>query len=157
VIFAPNGALQQTIGNTFPIGSDLEVAPKLTAAEATLAAARFIATPDTSETGEKDQFGQLLPQPSVNVTAFKPKVIAAFPDIPEHPTVLDRGPFGDFIKASLIWFPLRNGLRLCWEVVIAMPVNQGLFRVLITTDTGQIVYCAQLTRFIAAQGNVFLV
>lgn len=157
VIFAPDGSLQETAGNTVPIAADLAVAPRLNAAEAALAAARFVATPDDDEREAKDQFGQALPQLPLDLKDFKPKVISSFADLAEHPTVLERGPLGDYIKASLIWFPLRTELRLCWEAVIAMPSNQGRFRVLVDADSGRIVYSTQLTQFIAARGNVFRV
>ena len=155
VVFAPDGSLQQTSGNTVPIAGDLEVSPKLKPEEAALIAARFIATPAPGEDKHLDQFRQSFAPTPLDLKDFDPKPISSFPDVPERPTVLDRGPFGEFVKASLIWFPLATQLRLCWEVVITLARNEGQFRVMVSSDTGEILYATQLMQFIAAQGNVF--
>src|SRR5262249_2589342 len=66
------------------------------------------------------------------------------------PTVLDRGSLGDFIKVSLIWFPLQSAVRLCWEVVISLRKNEDMFRILVDADNGQILYCTDFMQSIAA-------
>ena len=71
-------------------------------------------------------------------------------------TVLAAGPFGDAIKANLIWFALGDSLRLSWETLITMPAYAGQYRTIIDAETGEILYCRQLIYTIAARGNVYL-
>jgi extracellular elastinolytic metalloproteinase len=155
VIFAPDGSLQQTAGNSTPIAGDLEVSAKISVDTAVLLAARHVAQPDPDEELVTDQFGQPLEVTRLDLTGFKPKVIAAFPNLSEQPTVLEPGPFDSAIKAALIWFPMASGVRLCWEIVFTMPRQKGQFRTIVDSETGSILYCAQLLQFIAARGNVF--
>jgi extracellular elastinolytic metalloproteinase len=156
VRFAPDDSITEVVGSNVTIVQDLPVSPRLTVEQAVLKAAQFVATPDTEEREATDQFGQPWSPVSVDVTGFVPKVIAAFTDIAEQPTVLEPGPFGDPIKASLIWFPLdANDHRLTWEVVVTMPDYRGQYRTLVDAETGEILYNHQLVQFIAARGNVF--
>jgi extracellular elastinolytic metalloproteinase len=155
VIFAPDGSLQQTAGKSTPIGGDLEVSTKITVDTAALLAARHVAQPDPDEERITDQFGQPLEVTRLDLTGFTPKVIAAFRNLAEQPTVLEPGPFEGAIKAALIWFPLTSGLRLCWEIVFTMPRQKGQFRTIVDSETGGILYCTQLLQFIAARGSVF--
>jgi extracellular elastinolytic metalloproteinase len=73
------------------------------------------------------------------------------------PTVLDAGPFGDKIKASLKWFPLGDGLRLTWEVILTMPDYEEQYRAMVDAENGDILYCKQLVKYVAARGNVYRV
>jgi extracellular elastinolytic metalloproteinase len=157
VRFAPDDRITEAVGSSVTIAQDVPVSPRLTVEQAVLKAAQFVATPGTEETAARDQFGQpLAPPVSVDVTGFVPKVIATFTDISEQPTVLEGGPFGNPIRAKLIWFPLEdNELRLAWEVVVTMPANRGQYRTMVDAERGEILYNHQLVQHIAAQGNVY--
>lgn len=155
VRFSPDGTLKETAGNSVTVSHEQAVTTKFSVQKAVLKAANHVAVPHPDEHGAKDQFGQPLPITTVDLTGFKPKVIAAFPNKPEQPTVLEPGPFGDKIKASLIWFPLDNDLRLGWEVVIAMPNYRGQYRAIVDAETGEILYCRQILQSVAARGNVY--
>lgn len=48
-------------------------------------------------------------------------------------------------------------LRLGWEVIITMPSYAGQYRTIVDADNGEILYCRQLMKFVAAQGNVYRV
>lgn len=157
VRFAPDGALKETVGSRVTIVQDVAVAPKLSAEDAVRRAAEHVAVPQPDEQGATDQFGEPLPLPSVNLSGFIPKVIATFPNQPNQPTVLAAGPFGDNIKASLIWFPLADDLRLAWEVIVTMPDFAGQYRTLVDAETAEILYCHQLVHAVAARGNVYRV
>jgi extracellular elastinolytic metalloproteinase len=157
VRFEPNGAIKETVGSTITVPEDVAVAPKLRVEEAVLRAARHVASPQEDEQGHKDPFGESLDLPSVNLEGFEPRVIAAFPEKPEKLTVLDAGPFGDKIKASLLWFPLGDALRLTWEVILTMPGYRGQYRTLVDAENGEIQYCRQLIETVAARGNVYRV
>ena len=157
VRFEPNGAIKETVGSTVTVPEDVTVAPTLKVQEAVLRAARHVAVPHEDEQGHKDPFGEPLELPSVNLEGFEPRVIAAFPEKPEKLTVLDAGPFGDKVKASLLWFPLGDALRLTWEVILTMPAYRGQYRTLVDAENGEIQYCRQLVQSVAARGNVYRV
>lgn len=157
VRFAPDGALKETVGSTVTVGRDVPLLPRLSVEQAVLRAAQHVATPDADEAGITDPFGQPLPAPPVDLTGFTPRVVASFADKPERPAVLEAGPFGDRIKASLAWFPLGDDLRLSWEVVLTMPEQAGQYRTLVDAETGEILYCKQIMKTLAARGTVFRV
>jgi extracellular elastinolytic metalloproteinase len=157
VRFSPDGTLKETAGTTVTVMHEKDVRPKLSVIEGVLIAARYISVPHPEEKTARDQFGQLRKITSVDLTRFVPKVVATFPNKPEQPTVLDPGPFGDKIKAGLIWFPLDNDLRLSWEVIIAMPRYEGQYRTMVDAETGEILYCRQILQSVAIRGNVYRV
>jgi extracellular elastinolytic metalloproteinase len=113
--------------------------------------------PHADEQTAKDEFGQPLKLTRVDLTGFAPNIIAAFADKPERLTMLEAGPFGDKIKASLLWFLLDGDLRLTWEVIITMPNYEEQYRALVDADNGEILYCRQLVQHILARGNVYRV
>lgn len=156
VRFNPDGSIGETVGKSVTIARELEVAPDLDVRDAVLRAARHVAEPGASEE-EADEFGQSVVPQALDLEGFAPKIIATFPNQPESPTVLEAGPFADEIKASLIWFPLRDGPRLAWEVVFIMPGQGGQYRVLVAADDGDILYCRQLMSMVEAEGHVYLV
>jgi extracellular elastinolytic metalloproteinase len=156
VRFAPDGALQETVGASVPVAGDQEVAPALDVEEAVLAAARHVAQPDPDEE-EVDAFGEPLPVQRVDLEGFEPRVVTSFADQADRRTVLDAGPFGEEIRAGIVWFPLGAGLRLAWEVMITMPESAGAYRTLVDAESGEILYCKQLIHSVAARVNVFKV
>jgi extracellular elastinolytic metalloproteinase len=156
VRFAPDDRLAETVGSSVTIAQEKVVSSSLSVEQAVLKAAQHVAVPDQHEREATDQFGEPLSPVSVDVSGFVPKVIATFPDKAEQPTVLEPGPFGDRIKASLIWFvPNENEPQLAWEVILTMPNYEGQYRTMVDAETGEILYSHQLMRFIAARGNVF--
>jgi len=156
VRFDPNGALTESVGSTITVNGELQVSPQLGVKQAVMEAAEHVAFPDNDELGEVDAFGEPLPLPSVDLTGFEPRIVATFPEKPDQPTVLEPGPFGENIKANLIWFPLTaDELRLSWEVVITMPEGWGQYRTLVDANTGEILYCRQLMTMAAGRGNVY--
>ncbi len=155
VRFAPDDKLKETVGNSVTIAEEKDVSPKLSVKEAVLKVAQHVAVPHPDEQGATDQFGEPLNLISVDLTGFTPGVIATFPEKIEQPTVLEAGPFGDKLKASLIWFPLGDDLRLAWEVIVTMPNYEGHYRTIVDAENGEILYCRQLIQFVAARGNVY--
>jgi len=155
VRFAPSGALTETTGNNVTVPQDVSASPELRVEDAVLRAAEHVAVPAADEPGATDPFGQPLEPPSVDLTGFEPKVIKTFANQPAKPTVLEKGPFGDEISASLVWFPLDNTLRLAWEVILTMPNHAGQYRTLVDAQDGRILYCRNLVQSVAARGNIF--
>lgn len=146
VRFAPDGTLTETAGSSVSILREHEVEPRLTVQNAVLAAARHVAAPDDDEMEMTDPFGEPMRPAAVELGDWQPQVIASFPDQPERPAVLERGPFAEDIKASLIWFPIQDELRLAWEVILTMPGHQGQYRTLVDAENGEILYCRQLMK-----------
>ena len=101
VRFGPDGTLQETAGASVPVAGDLEIAVKVSVEQAILIAARHVAQPSEDEQAGKDQFGRPLRATAWSLDKFAPVVIAAFRNLPLQPTVVDGGPFGSPIKASL--------------------------------------------------------
>jgi extracellular elastinolytic metalloproteinase len=157
VRFQPGGAIQETVGSSITIPEDVPVSSELTVEQAVLKAAQHVAEPDADEAGKTDQFGEPLEWGRVDLTGWEPKVSAAFAEKPERLTVLEPGPFGDQIKARLVWFPLDAALRLTWEVILTMPNFEGQYRTLVDAQTGEILFCRQLLHTVIGRGNVFQV
>lgn len=155
VRFAPNGTLKETAGGSVTVAQEVNLSPRLTGQEAVLKAAQHVAVPHPDEQGAEDEFGQPLKLSNVDLSGYQPQVITAYPTKPDRPMVFEAGPFGDKIKASLIWFQLNADLRLTWEVLIAMPNYEEQYRTLVDAETGEILYCRQLMQSVAARGNVF--
>jgi extracellular elastinolytic metalloproteinase len=156
VLFDPEGRLSQTVGTSVSVPGDLEVAPRLSVEEAVLRAAEQVAEPDRDERGQTDPFGQPLQLPGVRLDGFVIRVTATFPDRPERPTVLARGPFAEDIRASLTWFPVdTDDLRLGWLVVLTMPGFAAQYRVVVDADSGEVLYCRQQVRTVAGRASVF--
>jgi extracellular elastinolytic metalloproteinase len=157
VRFDPNGGIKETVGNSFTVSADLPVLPKLSVEEAVLVGAKFIASPSPDEQGAKDQFGEPVYLSSIDLTGFVPRVTAAFNNSPDRSTVLEKGPFGDSIKANLEWFPLGDDLKLAWQMILIMPKFDGQYRVIVDAETGEVLYSHQLMKSLAFRGNVFKV
>jgi extracellular elastinolytic metalloproteinase len=157
VRFAPDSTLTDTIGTTASVSDGKSATPKLAAADAVLAAAKYLAASDPGAPVEKDQFGQSLQAPALDVAGFTPKVRAAFTNTPERPTVLEPGPFGEEIKARLLWFPLLDQLSLGWNVLLTMPGHAGQYNTVVDATTGDMLYCHQTVATVAAVGNVYQV
>ncbi len=156
VRFGPDDRLDDTTGSTVTVDQEVAIKPTLSVEQAVLAAAKHVAVPGPDELGQKDPFGEPLTPPSVDLSGFEPRVIAAFPEKPEQPTVLDGGPFGDPIKASLVWFPMGEDLRLSWHIVIGMPAQSGQYRTIVDAQNREILYCRQLMQSLTVRGNVYL-
>jgi hypothetical protein len=157
VRFNPDGSIADTVGKSVTIQQDLQVTPKLSVQEAVLRAAQYIAEPGAAVDEDVDQFGQPIRAVSVPLDNFTPTIIATFPNQAESPTVLEAGPFGDEIRASLMWFPLSDQPHLAWEVLLVMPAQGGQYRVFVDAGNGEILYCRQLTSSVEAEGHVYIV
>ncbi|WP_165074592.1 M36 family metallopeptidase [Paludisphaera rhizosphaerae] len=155
VRFSPNDTLTDTVGDTITVDQPLPVAPRLSVQEAVLKAAQHVAEPTPDEMGEKDQFGEAMDHPKVDVQGFQPKVTAMFASRADHPCVLEAGPFGSEFKANLIWFPAATGLLLGWEIIVTMPGYEGQFRTIVDADNGEILYCKDLVKSLFRANVVF--
>lgn len=156
VRFAPGGELTEVVGRTVTVDADGSVKPKLTAADAVRRAAEYVARPDADEEDAVDAFGEPMRPLSVDLEGFEPKVMAAFPDKPDMPTVFAAGPFGEVIRTNLIWFPTEQ-LRLAWEVLLTIGNYDAQYRTIVDAETGDILLCKQLVARALGRGNVYRV
>ena len=154
--FDPAGALEASLGRTVTVPENRPLQPRVTVQEAVRAAAEHVAVPDDDEREGADAFGEPRLPASVDLSGFELEIIAAFPEKAERPTVLGRGPFGDEIRASLVWFPLEE-LRLAWEVVLTIGDYEEQYRTVVDAETSGILFCQQLVEFASARGNVYRV
>ena len=155
VRFAPDGSLNDTVGSAITVDSEIAVAPKLSVQSAVRTAAEYVAQPDTDEEESTDAFGEPLSPPRVELRNFQPEIQASFPNAPEQPTVLSKGSFGAEPKASLLWFPLREGLQLAWSVTLTMPGHDAQYHTIVDADSGEVLYCRQLIQTVAARGRIY--
>ncbi len=155
VRFGPDDKLEDTAGNVIGVSADVSPAHKLRVEDAVLKAAEFVSEPDPAAKDRKDQFGAPLPEPTVDITGFVPKVRAAFMETPEQAAVLEPGPFGAEIKASLIWFPLNDSLVLGWTVLLTYSGFERQYQVIVDANSGDILYSHQMVQYVAATGNVY--
>jgi hypothetical protein len=155
VRFTPDGALKSSTGSSVTVDRDLPVSSSLSVQEAVRRAAEHVAAPGEDEQGATDQFGEPQPATPVDLTDFEPQVVAVLPGRADRSTVLEAGPFGDRIVASLIWFPLEKGqqnLQLAWEVIITMPHGEGQYRTIVDAGDGEILYWPEGTSFALTAG-----
>lgn len=155
VRFRPDGTLRDSVGSNVSIDRAVEPTLSLSASEAVLRAAQYVAEPDEDEYGQTDQFGAPLEPSRVDLSGFAPRVRATFPETPEQATVLEAGPFGADIKASLTWFPKPEGLSLGWLIDLTMPEGSGQYRLVIDGSSGEVLYCRETMLTFAAKGNVY--
>lgn len=157
VSFAPDGFLERKVADTIPGSEDLPVEPVLSAGDAVAIAAVHVTADEPGQTDTADQFGEPLHQTLLDVAGFVPKVVAAFPELPSQPTVLEPGPFAQAIKGSLVWCPIDGSMRLAWQVILALPNMEGQYQTLVDAESGEILYCAQITHFLTAKASVYRV
>lgn len=155
VRFTADGSLADTVGSTITVEGDIPVAPRLPVQEAARIAAEYVAEPHEDEQEQTDPFGEPLAPPRVDLGDFRPEIRASFPNAPEQATALSGDPFGSDIKATLVWFPLREGLELGWSVVLTMPDYTSQYQTIVDADSGEILYCRQTVQTVAARGNVY--
>jgi len=156
VRFAPSGEITEVVGRTVTVASRTPAVPSLTVEEAVRRAAEHVARPAADELDAVDPFGEPLPPLGVDLEGFEPKAVTKFPDKPDMPAVLEPGPFGAAIRASLIWFPLEE-LRLGWEVWLTIGASEAVFRTIVDAQTGDILFCKQDVATALGRGNVYRV
>ena len=154
VRFAPNTASIDAIGPVAAVPTGLDLEPKLDAAGALLAGAKFLAS-SGGET-QTDRFGVSALEPVLEIGGFTPTTIAGFP-LPSRPTVFEKGPFENPVPVYLLIFDHPDGPRLAWHMVITFPDYAEQFVVLVAADTpdGTVLYSKSTLHKALARGNVF--
>lgn len=155
VRFAPDGSISETLGTSVTVGHDIDAAPTLSVEEAVRRAAEHVGAPEPETTRPAGEEPLEWATPMVDLSAFSPTVRASFTNLPERPTVLDQGPFGSDIKASLVWFPVGDELALGWDVLLTLPGHRGQYSVIVDAGVGDILYARQKMHTARARGNVY--
>jgi extracellular elastinolytic metalloproteinase len=153
VTFSSSRELTTVSGDNAPIPSGFDIDPKINVVEAVFVAAQYVAESDDSKT--VDAFGEPLPVVNIDLTEFDPNVLAVF-SMSSKPTVLERGPFDDFIKAHLVLFYQGPSTRLGWMVSLTTPKHSGKYIVIVAADgtNKEILYCKNTLHTII-QGSVY--
>lgn len=156
VQFNPQGGIEGTLGTSVSIEQEHNPTPTIGADAATLIAARYIATPQPAAESERDQFGQPLQTPTLNLAGYTPTILSRDDERADQRARLSAGPFAEPPQAALVWFYDDPALDLAWEVLLTLPDYSEQYRVLIDATTGDLLYCHQLVHHIAAQASVYL-
>lgn len=157
VRFEPEGSLTEAVGSSVTVFDDEPVEPTLTSEEAVLVAAKHIAVPEPDEMEKVDEYGQPLGSDPVDVSDFVPKQIVKLAQQADQTTYFQSGPFGDKIRARLLWFPLsEQKLILTWEVIISLAGPAEQFLTLVNAQSSEVVYCEQLTKSVLGSGSVYV-
>ena len=157
VRFSPDGSVAETVGTSVTVEGDVDAAPALRPEDAVRRAAEHVSAPEPQATYSVDEPPPASATPTVDLSDFAPAVRASFTNLIEQPTVVDQGPFGADIKASLVWFPVDDRLVLGWNVLITMPRHSGQYSVIVDATDGEILYCRQRMHTVRGRGNVYRV
>lgn len=136
VCFHAGGGAVEIMGDHVEVAGEIELAPTISAVDATMAAARHLA--DASR---------------IEVSSYKPRVITTFP-LPSRPTVLAKRPFADPVTARLVLLGCAPGdVQLGWLVSLATPDEDEQYDLIVGAAgprAGEILYCKG--SFYAARG-----
>ena len=154
--FSPQGQIDRTQARLVAFEQLPDFTLSITSDRAVLIGARFAAPGDEPGT-VRDAFGQLTTRKGPDLSTFEPAVVSVFAHLPDLPTVFEPGPFGEPIRANLVWFPARKELRLAWEIALTMPGGAGADQVVVAADDGTVLFCTELVAYAGARGNVFAI
>jgi len=155
VRFSADGAIRDTIGQTISIPEDLSVEPAISAEQAVMTAAKFLAEPEAEEPGE-DHLGFSHKPTPIAVKDFTHKVKGSEPDDPCKPTMIQVEPFEEDVKTQLVWFPTGDDVRLAWTGDYVLPGGIEMYRTIVDASSGEMLFCGPLGHSLV-QGNVFRV
>jgi extracellular elastinolytic metalloproteinase len=118
VQFGRDKKVERVVGDNVSIDHPLVTVPQVTAIDALRIAARYLA--ENQDQPEEDAWGQTHTGASLTVpTDYVPRVVSVF-ERPSRPTVLDKGPFGKEVEASLVFFYDGQEMRLSWKLLVTM-------------------------------------
>lgn len=147
VRFDADGRVLEVAGRSYAVADDLDVSPRITAAEALHAAARHLAVAETVPAGDvpTDPFGEPLAEPLLDLGAFEARLVTATPGTPELPSVFEATGLDGPVTVSLLWFPLEDSLRLCWHLR-AQVLGGPDYRVIVDAADARVLFSRRLTR-----------
>lgn len=138
VRFAVGGAAQRAEGR-LTVREDVPFLITRSAEAAAREAVRFL--------DDQAHDDPATPAQRSDLTSFTGEVIADFPALATRPTVLAAGPLAQPVTANLGWVPVAGELVLCWDLMLAISEQEGIYRVIVTADaaerTGPVIFSAQ--------------
>ncbi|MCW5951223.1 MAG: M36 family metallopeptidase [Propionibacteriaceae bacterium] len=151
--FGPDDEPRTLLNETYTVAGDPPAEPALAAVDAVGIAAAYLATP--ADAAERDQFGNPLAPPPIDLAAFLPRPLArGF--TADQPIFFEGEPFATPIRVSLVWFPrTADDLRLAWEIELTLADGSSRHRTLVDAHTGGPLYSRQLVQGIRATAAVF--
>jgi len=155
VRFDVDGRLTEVAGRSVTVAGNNVVAPRLPPEQALRIAAEHVAEGAAEADAPRDQFGEPLTEPRLNLAGFAPVARTSGADRPDRPTTFDAPPFEHAVTVALMWFPLDGGLRLAWHTKLAVP-GGVVYRLLIDAGDGRILLARRLTRALTGQAEVVL-
>ena len=156
VRFDADGRLLEVAGRSVSVTADIPVTTTVTPEDALrLAAAHVADGGDGPDDAPRDQFGEPLVDPTLELTDFAPEARTSGADRLDRPTTFDAPPFPHVVTVALTWLPMGDGLRLCWHTKLAVP-GGAVYRLLVDANAPTILLATRLTRGIAGRGDVVL-
>ena len=154
VKFTPNDEINGSVGNVYTITKELNQSITISSSDAVMKVIELIKE-SPQESSYKDEFGEIVNPPSLNLDNFSPQIDEERTD-KQKTTFFKKGPFGDRIKASLTWFPLNStDFRLGWEIITTMPNFADQYLTIVDTIDGKILYNHQIMWSLEGKMNVF--
>jgi extracellular elastinolytic metalloproteinase len=156
VRFDRDGVLRATVGTTEPVAEVPNAEPELERFDAIRIATEYVARPDDDDRALRDPLGEPIVSTDVDLDPrdLELTVASEDKDTPERRALVDALGVEQPIATQLRWFPLPNGLRLAWEVIVVLPSFEQ-WRVLVDARDGRRLYVHQLNSSVAATADVF--
>lgn len=155
VVFSPAGAIAETVGSVIAVRGEA-AGDCIPARDAVVRAAEHVSADLAAAPDIKDQFGEPLTLPALDVRGYAPTVVAAFPSSPEQPTVCTAGPFDQPVTASLLWFPVGDEVRLGWDVRLTPAPPAAGHRVIVSAQSGEVLYAVRLVHGLTGSALVYV-
>ena len=156
VRFGSDGTLLEVAGRSFAVSGDIAVNTTVSPEDALRIAAAHVAEAGEAVTAPRDQFGEPMVDPGLDLSEFAPTLRTSGADRLDRPTTFDAPPFQHVVTVALMWFPLGDSLRLCWHTKLAVP-GGAVYRLLVDANDGRILFATRLTQAIAGRAEVVLV
>lgn len=154
VLFGQNGAIQSVTGDSVGLPADLDTLPVVPVEVAAAAAARYVSQ---GEARVDAWTKQTVMEPSFDVSGYSPLVLGRIP-LPSQPCVLDKGPFGEYVPAHLVFFYRGPTTRLGWHMVISTPDLDAQYVVIVEADvqtadpsSPQVIYAQKVSNNMAEE------
>ncbi len=140
------GGAGEIVGDHVPLAGGLDPEPALPAAEAVMAAARYLGEATAGAEG------------AIEVSPYLPRLIVSFP-LPSRPSVLSKRPFAEPVTAHLVWLHCAPGdTRLGWLTSLTLPDDSDQFDLIVAAggdDPGEVLYCKSSYRCARGRALVF--
>jgi len=155
VRFGTDGSLLEVAGRSFSVPGDTPVTTALAPEAALRIAAAHVAEGSDADSAPRDQFGEPMVDPGLDLSDFTPTIRTSGADRLDRPATFDAPPFHHVVTVALMWFPIGDSLRLCWHTKLAVP-DGAVYRILVDAIDARVLFATRLTQAIAGSGDVVL-